>query len=95
MSAPDDLIAGRYRLVEMVGSGGMGAVWRAWDERLHRTVALKQLPLAPGLSPADADLANQRAMREARITARLSHPYAVSVYDVVEHEGRPSCSTTS
>ena len=89
MSAPDDLIAGRYRLQELVGSGGMGAVWRAWDERLHRTVALKQLPLAPGLSPAEADLANQRAMREARITARLSHPYAVSVYDVVEHEGRP------
>jgi eukaryotic-like serine/threonine-protein kinase len=67
----------------------MGAVWQAWDERLHRTVALKQLPLAPGLSPGDAELANQRAMREARITARLSHPYAVSVYDVVEHEGRP------
>ena len=89
MSAPDDLIAGRYRLQELVGSGGMGAVWKAWDERLHRTVALKQLPLAPGLSPAEADLANQRAMREARITARLSHPYAVSVYDVVEHEGRP------
>ena len=89
MSAPDDLIGGRYRLVELVGSGGMGSVWRAWDERLHRTVALKQLPLAPGLSPAEADLANQRAMREARITARLTHPYAVSVYDVVEHEGRP------
>jgi eukaryotic-like serine/threonine-protein kinase len=89
VSAPDDLIAGRYRLRELIGSGGMGSVWQAWDERLHRTVALKQLPLAPGLSPAEADLANQRAMREARITARLSHPYAVSVYDVVEHEGRP------
>jgi eukaryotic-like serine/threonine-protein kinase len=89
VSAPDDLIAGRYRLVELVGSGGMGAVWQAWDERLHRTVALKQVPLAPGLTPAEADLANQRAMREARITARLSHPYAVSVFDVVEHEGRP------
>jgi serine/threonine protein kinase len=89
VSAPDDLIAGRYRLVELIGSGGMGAVWQAWDERLHRTVALKQLSLAPGLSPAEADLANERAMREARITARLSHPYAISIYDVVEHEGRP------
>ena len=89
MSAPDDLIAGRYRLQELVGSGGMGAVWRAWDERLHRTVAVKQLPLAHSFDPADAELANQRAMREARITARLSHPYAVSVYDVVEHESRP------
>jgi serine/threonine protein kinase len=89
VSAPDDLIAGRYRLAELIGSGGMGAVWQAWDERLHRTVALKQLSLAPGLTPAEADLANERAMREARITARLSHPYAISVYDVVEHEGRP------
>jgi eukaryotic-like serine/threonine-protein kinase len=89
VNAPDDLIAGRYRLREMIGSGGMGAVWQAWDERLHRTVALKRLQLAPGLSPVEADLANQRAMREARITARLSHPYAISVYDVVEHEGRP------
>jgi serine/threonine protein kinase len=67
----------------------MGAVWRARDERLHRTVAVKQLPVVLGLSPAESDLANQRAMREARITARLSHPYAVSVFDVVEHEGRP------
>ena len=67
----------------------MGAVWRAWDERLHRTVAVKQLPAVLGLSPAESELANQRAMREARITARLSHPYAVSVFDVVEHEGRP------
>ncbi len=89
MSAPDDLVAGRYRLLEVVGSGGMGAVWRARDERLHRTVAVKQLPVVLGLSPAETDLANQRAMREARITARLSHPYAVSVYDVVEHDGRP------
>ena len=89
MSAPDDLIAGRYRLQELIGSGGMGAVWRAWDERLHRTVALKQLALAPGLTPAEADLANERAMREARITARLAHPYAISIYDVVEHESRP------
>jgi eukaryotic-like serine/threonine-protein kinase len=67
----------------------MGAVWRARDERLHRTVAVKQLPVVLGLSPAETDLANQRAMREARITARLSHPYAVSIFDVVEHEGRP------
>jgi serine/threonine protein kinase len=89
VSAPEDLIAGRYRLLELIGSGGMGAVWRARDERLHRTVALKELQWAPGLSPAETDLANQRAMREARITARLSHPYAVSIFDVVEHGGRP------
>ena len=89
MSAPDDLIAGRYRLVRLVGSGGMGSVWEAKDERLRRPVAVKQLHGQHGLAPADAELANQRAMREARITARLHHRHAVPVFDVVQHEGRP------
>ena len=89
MSAPQDLIAGRYRLVSLVGTGGMGAVWEAFDERLHRPVAVKQLHRPIGLAPADAEVANQRAMREARITARLQHRHAVAVFDVVEHEGQP------
>ncbi len=89
MSAPDDLIADRYRLVRLVGSGGMGAVWEARDERLGRPVALKLLHKQFGLAPADAELNNQRAMREARITARIHHRHAVPVFDVVEHEGRP------
>ncbi|MBA8793304.1 serine/threonine protein kinase [Friedmanniella endophytica] len=89
MSAPGDLIADRYRLVRLVGSGGMGAVWEARDERLARPVALKQLHAQVGVPPAEAGLAEQRAMREARITARLHHPNAVPVFDVVEHEGRP------
>ncbi|MDT4927966.1 MAG: eukaryotic-like serine/threonine-protein kinase [Pseudonocardiales bacterium] len=89
MSRPDVLIAGRYRLVERIAAGGMGSVWEAWDERLHRRVALKELHPQPGLSPADARLAGDRAMREARITARLHHAHAVPVYDVVDHEGQP------
>ena len=89
MSAPDDLIAGRYRLVRLVGKGGMGSVWEAMDERLHRPVAVKQLHAQLGLSPDETELANQRAMREARITARLHHRHAVPVFDVVEHQGRP------
>ena len=89
MSAPQDLIAGRYRLRNLVGTGGMGSVWEAYDERLRRPVAVKQLHQPLGLAPAELDLANQRAMREARITARLHHRHAVTVFDVVEHEGRP------
>jgi eukaryotic-like serine/threonine-protein kinase len=83
-----ELIAGRYRLRSRVGAGGMGVVWEAWDERLHRAVAVKLLRPAPGLDEEQANIANQRAMREARITARLHHRYAVPVFDVVEHEGQ-------
>ncbi|MBV9729602.1 MAG: protein kinase [Pseudonocardiales bacterium] len=90
MTDEGELIAGRYRLVSRLGSGGMGVVWQAQDERLHRTVAIKQLVLPPGLSEITAEEANRRAMREGRITARLHHPHVVAVYDVVEHEGQ-SC----
>jgi serine/threonine protein kinase len=84
-----ELIAGRYRLISRLGSGAMGVVWQAQDERLHRTVAIKQLLLPSGLSDIEADEANRRAMREGRITARLYHPHTIAVFDVVEHEGQP------
>jgi eukaryotic-like serine/threonine-protein kinase len=83
------LIAGRYRLLEHVGSGSMGIVWRARDERLDRTVAIKQLLVRPGRTEEQADQARRRAMREARIAARLQHHNAVVVYDVAEHDGDP------
>ena len=89
MAGPGALIADRYRLVRQLGAGGMGVVWEARDERLHRQVAVKQLRHLPGLTDDEADIVVQRAMREARINARLEHPYAVSVFDVVEHEGSP------
>ncbi|PZS11356.1 MAG: serine/threonine protein kinase [Pseudonocardiales bacterium] len=89
MSDEGELIAGRYRLVSRLGSGAMGVVWQAQDERLHRTVAIKQLLLPLRLSESEADEANRRAMREARITARLHHPHAIAVYDVVDHQGQP------
>jgi eukaryotic-like serine/threonine-protein kinase len=88
MSEPMTLIADRYRLRHVVGSGGMGVVWEGWDERLERRVALKQLHRQSGASTAEAELANKRAMREARLTARLNHPHAVPVFDVVEQEGQ-------
>ena len=84
-----EVIAGRYRLISRLGSGAMGVVWRAHDERLGRTVALKQLRAPIGLSSTQIEQAHGRARREARIAARLQHPNAVAVYDVVEHEGRP------
>lgn len=89
MTAPGVLIAGRYRLVDRVGAGGMGSVWEAWDELLQRRVAIKQLLPQPGLSADEAATARDRVIREARITARLHHPNAVTLYDVVEQDGRP------
>ncbi|MDQ4009988.1 MAG: serine/threonine protein kinase [Actinomycetota bacterium] len=83
------LIARRYRLASRLGSGAMGIVWQAHDERLHRTVAIKQVLLPSALSDSEADEANRRAMREGRITARLHHPHAIAVFDVVEYEGQP------
>ncbi|MEO9138598.1 MAG: protein kinase [Jatrophihabitans sp.] len=85
----DALVAGRYRLVERVASGGMGSVWLAWDEVLQRRVALKQLHPQPGLSAAEVQVVRSRAEREARLTARLHHPNAVPVYDIVDDHGLP------
>ena len=84
MSERQALIADRYRLLYRVGSGGMGVVWEALDERLERHVAVKQLRRQSDASTAEAELANKRAMREARLTARLQHPNAVPVFDAVE-----------
>lgn len=89
MSDEGRLVAGRYRVQRRIGSGAMGVVWECVDERLQRTVAVKQLVMQPGLDAAEAEEARQRAMREGRIAARLQHPHAVSVYDVAEEEGQP------
>ncbi|MEU4449212.1 serine/threonine-protein kinase [Actinosynnema sp. NPDC050801] len=83
-----ETIAGRYTLIEQLGNGAMGVVWRARDGVLHRDVALKRL-LLPGLSTAEVEQACQRAMREARIAARLHHPNAIGVFDVVIDQGKP------
>jgi serine/threonine protein kinase len=83
------LVADRYRLVRLVGRGGMGAVWEGWDDRLQRAVALKVLHAQQRLPPAVATELAERAMREARLVARLQHRYAVPIYDVTEFEGQP------
>ncbi|TQM79113.1 serine/threonine protein kinase [Saccharothrix saharensis] len=81
----DRTIAGRYRLTERIGTGGMGVVWRAEDQRLRRVVAVKELLSRIGFDQESID----RAVREGRIAARLSHPNVIALYDVVEHDGHP------
>lgn len=85
------LVAGRYRIVQRIGTGAMGAVWQAQDEVLHRTVAIKQLLLQPGLDPNEAEDAKQRTMREGRIAARLHHPNAISVFDATTDDNGHPC----
>jgi len=84
-----DVIGNRYRLVTRIAVGGMGLVWEAWDELLLRRVAVKQLLTQPGLGDDEVALARNRVIREARITARLHHPNAVTLYDVVDQDGYP------
>ncbi|MFC4532836.1 serine/threonine-protein kinase, partial [Sphaerisporangium dianthi] len=81
-------VAGRYRLIEAIGRGGMGVVWRAHDELLDRTVAVKEV-LYRAMSEADRAAFNRRTIREARTAGRLDHPSVVVVHDVIEEDGRP------
>ncbi|XUL90506.1 serine/threonine-protein kinase [Streptomyces galilaeus] len=83
------LLAGRYRLAESIGSGGMGRVWRAHDEVLHRAVAIKELTAALYVSESDQPRLLARTRAEARAAARINHSAVVTVHDVLEHDGRP------
>ena len=79
---PGTLLEGRYCVGAVAGSGGMADVYRAFDERLQRPVAVKVLR---GVEPDDA----RRFEAEARALARLAHPAIVGIYDVGEHDGTP------
>jgi eukaryotic-like serine/threonine-protein kinase len=83
------LLAGRYRLADAIGSGGMGRVWRAHDELLHRAVAVKELTAALYVAESDQAVLLARTRAEARAAARINHSAVVTVHDVLEHDGRP------
>jgi serine/threonine-protein kinase len=75
---------GPYEILGAIGKGGMGEVYRAWDTRLHRDVAVKVLPQA-----FQTDDARERFQREARAASALNHPNICAVYDVGEAAGHP------
>lgn len=86
---PSRLIAGRYRLRTLLGQGSMGTVWEAYDEYLHRPVAVKEVLLPPGIGEADADELRERTLREARAIALVSHPNVITLHDVARENGEP------
>ncbi|WP_431774766.1 serine/threonine-protein kinase [Streptomyces cucumeris] len=83
------LLAGRYRLGEILGQGGMGTVWRASDETLGRTVAVKELRFPSSVDEDEKRRLITRTLREAKAIARIRSNGAVTVYDVVDEDDRP------
>ena len=74
-----------YRIMEPIGAGGMGAVYKAYDKKLHRIVALKVLP-PEYVSQQDR---RRRFYQEARAASALNHPHILTVYEVGEDDGKP------
>ncbi|WP_406298219.1 protein kinase [Embleya sp. NBC_00888] len=83
------LVDGRYRLGEPLGRGGMGTVWLAFDELLRRDVAVKEVRIPDDLDEMETQGRCERALREARAAARITHPNVVTIFDVAEDDGRP------
>ncbi|MER7415350.1 protein kinase [Micromonospora peucetia] len=88
-NALPQLVADRYRLLSPLGQGGMGRVWKARDEVLHRDVAIKELVPPPSLTDEERREMRERSLREARAIARLNHINVVRVFDVLRTDGDP------
>ena len=80
-------VSGRYALLEKLGQGGMGVVWKARDELLQRDVAVKQVELPDWLPEPECEVVQARVLREARAAARVVHPALVTVFDVIQEQG--------
>lgn len=83
------VVADRYELLETVGRGGFGTVWRACDTLLERHVAVKEIHIPGFLNEEDRAGLREKVLKEARAAARLDHPGAVTVFDVIDDDGHP------
>ncbi|OEJ38642.1 nuclease PIN [Streptomyces agglomeratus] len=87
-----DIVDGRFELLERLGRGGMGTVWRARDTALHREVALKEVLSSGPVAAGDAEatrVLRERVLREARALARISHPHVVTIHHIIDEEPHP------
>jgi hypothetical protein len=89
VAGPGELVAGRYRIVRPLGSGGLGRVWLADDERLHLSVAIKKCAMPDGLTRTEQALVRTWTVREARAAARVRHPNVVRILDVLPGDDHP------
>jgi eukaryotic-like serine/threonine-protein kinase len=83
------VVADRYELLETAGRGGFGVVWRACDTLLQRHVAVKEIHIPGFLNDEDRAGLREKVLKEARAAARLDHPGAVTVFDVIDDDGHP------
>ncbi len=83
------MLAGRYRLDRVIGSGAMGIVWAAYDEVLHRAVAIKEVNYPQGMPMAEVEQLADRTLREARAIAAMSNPHVITLYDILTLQSGP------